>query len=100
MKPMSSKNFARGIVWAAAMAGLVSSVERSAAADYWVPSPDAVPGLPEEKVEFAFNWYVRGDLAYAAETYPKIAPDSTFVSSLSGLNTYSAGVGGGYKVND
>ena len=71
---MSSKNFARGVVWAAAMAALVSFVERSAAADYWVPSPEPVPALPEEKVEFASNWYVRGDLAYAAETYPKIAP--------------------------
>jgi hypothetical protein len=96
MKPMSSKNFVRGIVWAAAIAGLVS---RGAL---------GCGGLlgaftrrrPEEKVEFASNWYVRGDLTYAAETYPKIAPDSTFVSSPSVLNTYSAGGGCGYKVND
>lgn len=97
---MSSNIFARGIVWAAAMAGVVSLVERTAAADYWMTSPNAVPVLPEEKVEFASNWYVRGDLAYARETFPKIAPDFTFGASPSILNTYSAGAGGGYKVNN
>jgi hypothetical protein len=42
----------------------------------------------------------RGDLAYAQETYPEIAPDSTFVSSPSVLNAYSVGAGFGHKVND
>jgi opacity protein-like surface antigen len=100
MKPMSSRDFARGIVWAAAMAGLLSLAERATGADYVVPSQDFVPASPEEKVEFASNWYVRGDLAYAQETYPQIAPDSTFDSSPSVLNTYSVGAGFGYKIND
>jgi opacity protein-like surface antigen len=100
MKPMSSKCFARNMVWAAAVAGFVCFVERSSAADYWVPPGDGVPALPDGKVEFASNWYVRGDLAYAQETFPKIAPDSTFAASPSVLNSYSAGVGGGYKIND
>jgi opacity protein-like surface antigen len=100
MKPMSSKNFARGIMGAVAMAGLVSFVERSAAADYWGSSQDGDPALPADKVEFASNWYVRGDLAYAQETFPKIAPDFSFDASPSVLNTYSAGAGAGYKVNN
>jgi hypothetical protein len=58
------------------------------------------PGADSRKVEFASNWYVRGDLAYAQETYPEIAPDSTFVSSPSVLNTYSVGAGFGYKINN
>jgi hypothetical protein len=72
MKRMSSKNFARNMVWAAAVAGFVSFVERSVAADYWVPPGDGVPALSHDKVQFASNWYVRGDLAYAQETYPKL----------------------------
>ncbi len=68
-------------------------------ADYAASSPDFVPVPTQEKVEFASNWYVRGDLAYAQETYLEIAPDSTF-SSPSVLNTYSVGAGLGYKVND
>jgi hypothetical protein len=97
MKPMSSKNFARGIMGAVAMAGLVSFVERSAAADYWGSSQDGDPALPADKVEFASNWYVRGDLAYAQETFPKIAPDFSFDASPSELNTYSAGAGAGTR---
>lgn len=97
---MSSRNFMHGIVWAAATAGIVSFVGHSAAEDYWMPSPDHVPAHSDEKVEFASNWYVRGDLAYAQETFPKIAPDFSFDSSSSALNTYRAGAGMGYKVND
>jgi opacity protein-like surface antigen len=52
----------------------------------------------QENIEFASKWYVRGGLTYAQETYPEIAPDSTF-SSPSVLNTDSVGAGLGYKVN-
>jgi opacity protein-like surface antigen len=103
MKPMSSKIFARGIgAVAVAMAGVLTLAGRATGADYdyGVPSPDFLQAPPQNKVEFASNWYVRGDLAYAAETFPKIAPDSTFGSSPSVLNTYSVGAGMGYKVND
>src|ERR1019366_6549445 len=94
MKPMSSKIFARGIgAVAVAMAGVLTLAGRATGADYdyGVPSPDFLQAPPQNKVEFASNWYVRGDLAYAAETFPKIAPDSTFGSSPSVLNTYSVG---------
>jgi opacity protein-like surface antigen len=50
--------------------------------------------------------YVRGDIAYAQETYPNI-PLSSISDSIppvgsipSVLNTYSAGAGMGYKVNN
>ena len=97
---MSSKIFARGIVGVAAMAGLVSLADSAIGADYAAPSADFVPPPIADKVEFASNWYIRGDLAYAQETFPKFALDSVFPSSPSVLNSYSAGAGVGYKVND
>lgn len=97
---MSSRIFARSIVGVAAMAGLVSLADRAIGADYAAPSADFVPPPIADKVEFASNWYIRGDLAYAQETFPKFAIDSVFPSSPSVLNSYSAGAGVGYKVND
>ena len=109
---MRSKVFARGIVGAAAMAGVLTLAERATGADYDYggPSPDFIQTPHQDKVEFASNWYVRGDLAYAAETFPKISsgftfdpsiyPAFTFGPSSSVLNTFSAGAGMGYKVNN
>lgn len=97
---MSSDIFSRGIVRAAAMAGLLTFAGQATGAEYGVPAPDFFTGQPNNKVEFASNWYVRGDLAYARETYPKIAPNFTFDSTPSVLNTFSAGAGGGYKFNN
>jgi opacity protein-like surface antigen len=81
-------------------------------ADYEQPFPPPAPTY--DMVEFASGWYVRGDIAYAQETFPKIAPSfavdplqppiilpATIVSqSHSPLNSYSAGAGMGYKVNN
>jgi opacity protein-like surface antigen len=112
MKPMRSKVFARGIVGAAAMAGVLTLAERATGADYDYggPSPNFIPAPHQDKVEFASGWYVRGDLAYAAETFPKlssnytvdpsISPAFAFDPSSSVLNTFSAGAGMGYKVNN
>ncbi|MFZ0496048.1 MAG: outer membrane beta-barrel protein [Methylocella sp.] len=103
---MKSKDLTRNIALAAAMigvlplAGLYALAEPAAGADFGQPFPGpAAPAPLDDRVEFASNWYVRGDLAYAQETFPDIAP-FTFGSSPSMLNTYSAGVGGGYKVNN
>ncbi len=65
-------------------------------ADYGQPIPPPAPTY--DMVDFASGWYVRGDIAYAHETFPKIQP--MFGSTPSVLNTYSAGAGMGYKVND
>jgi opacity protein-like surface antigen len=105
MTLMNSKDLARNIALAAAigvlpLAGLCVLAEPAASADFGQPFPGlAAPAPHEDMVEFASNWYVRGDLAYAQETFPNIAP-FTFGSSPSVLNTYSADIGGGYKVND
>lgn len=103
---MKSKVLARNIAMAAAMigvlplAGLCTLAEPAAGADFEQPFPGFVAPAPRaDKVEFASNWYVRGDLAYAQETFPDIAP-FTFGSSPSVLNTFSAGIGAGYKVNN
>ena len=103
---MNSTDMARNIATAAAMigvlplAGLCALAEPAAGADFGQPFPGlAAPAPRADMVEFASNWYVRGDLAYAQETFPNIAPFA-FGSSPSVLNTFSAGVGGGYKVNN
>ncbi|HUB63629.1 MAG TPA: outer membrane beta-barrel protein [Methylocella sp.] len=109
---MSSNIFARGVIGVAAMAGLLSLAERAIGADYDYggQSPGFIPAPIDDKVDFASNWYVRGDLAYAAELFPKLsaaytsdpalAPAYTLNPSPSVLNSYSAGAGFGYKVNN
>ena len=64
----------------------------AAGADFGQPFPGLAPPLAADRVEFASNWYVRGDLAYAQETYPNIAPFTS--ASPSVLNTFSAGSAG------
>ncbi|MCI0736733.1 MAG: outer membrane beta-barrel protein [Beijerinckiaceae bacterium] len=99
---MTCKDFSRKLPLALALAGFVSLAAAgylpapAAGADFRQPFPDLVP--LDDRVEFASNWYVRGDIAYARETYPRITP--TFSLAPSVLNTYSAGAGFGYKVND
>ncbi len=102
---MNSKDLTRNIALAAAMigvlplAGLCALAEPAAGADFGQPFPGfADPAPRADRVEFATNWYMRGDLAYAQETFPNVAP-FTFGSSPSALNSYSAGVGMGYQVN-
>jgi hypothetical protein len=71
MTPMNSKDLARDIVLAAAifgvlpLAGLCALAEPTAGADFGQPFPGfAAPAPLADRVEFASNWYVRGDLAY------------------------------------
>jgi opacity protein-like surface antigen len=106
MTLMKAIDLARNVVLAAPMigvlplAGLCALAEPAAGADFGQPFPGfAAPAPLADRVEFASNWYVRGDLAYAQETFPNISP-FTFGSSPSALNTYSADIGGGYKVNN
>jgi opacity protein-like surface antigen len=65
-------------------------------ADYEQPLPPPAPTY--DMVDFASGWYVRGDVAYAQETFPQIAPTLDLIPAI--LNSYSAGVGMGYRVND
>lgn len=81
-------------------------------ADYERDFPPPAPTY--DMVEFASGWYVRGDIAYAQETFPKVAPafavdplqppillPATLLNpSRSLLNSFSAGAGTGYKVNN
>src|SRR6202011_5234684 len=103
MTLMNSKDLARNIALAAAMigvlplAGLCALARPAAGAVFGQPYPGLA--APAPLVEFVSNWYVRGDLAYAQETFPNISPFA-FGSSPSALNTYSAGAGMGYKVNN
>jgi len=92
---MNSKDLARNIALAAAMIGIVpmaalcNLAEPAAGADFGQPFPGlATPAPLDDRVQFASNWYVRGDLAYAQETLPTISPV---------LNTFSANIGGGIQ---
>jgi opacity protein-like surface antigen len=104
MTLMNSKDLARNIALAAAaigilsLAGLCALAVPAVGADFGQPFPGfAAPAPLDDRVEFASNWYIRGDLAYSQETFPT---DFAFASSPSVLNTFSAGVGMGYKVNN
>lgn len=99
---MNRKDFSPKKVLVLAAAGLIPLAAAanwpspSQAADYGQPVPEPPPAY--DMVDFASGWYVRGDIAYARETFPDITP--VFGSTPSVLNTYSAGAGMGYKIND
>jgi opacity protein-like surface antigen len=117
---MNSKDLAKKIASTVAMAGAVPLVAwcglamPAAGADFGQPFPGLPAPVPlDQNVGFASGWYVRGDLAYAAETFPQVSsagtgdptvramyPAFTFDPSSQVLNTYSAGAGLGYKVNN
>jgi opacity protein-like surface antigen len=105
MTLMNSRYLVRNISLAAVMIGILplaalcNLAVPAAGADFDQPVPDFPPPPAPDMVEFATNWYVRGDLAYAQETFPNISP-FTLGSSPSMLNSFSAGIGGGYKVNN
>jgi opacity protein-like surface antigen len=101
---MNPKDLAKKIASTVAMAGAVPLAAwcglamPAAGADFGPPFPSlAAPAPREDLVDFASNWYIRGDLAYSQETFPT---DLTSGSSSPVLNTFSAGIGGGYKVNN
>jgi opacity protein-like surface antigen len=96
---MNCKEFQPKVALALAMIGFAEMGSFSLparGADYERPFPPPAPAY--DMVEFASGWYVRGDIAYAQETFPNIQP--TFGSTPSVLNTYRTGAGMGYKVND
>jgi opacity protein-like surface antigen len=99
---MNRKNFTRkhalalATIGFAPLAALGDLSLPAKGADYGQPLPPPAPTY--DMVDFASGWYVRGDVAYAQETFPQIQP--TFGSTPSVLNSYSTGAGMGYKVND
>ena len=72
---MNSKDLARDIVLAAAMigvlplAGLCALAQPAAGADFGQPFPGFAAPAPLDDRVSPGNWYVRGDLAYAQETF-------------------------------
>lgn len=83
----------------ATFAGFLSLAGAAIAADYDTPPPNYFPPQLQDKVDFASNWYVRGDLAFAQQSFPVVTTPS-LGSTPGELNTYSIGAGLGYKVND
>jgi opacity protein-like surface antigen len=56
--------------------------------------PDSAPVQP---VEFGTGWYIRGDAAFARDSLPNVDPYGLFPTGSSLQNTYSFGLGAGYK---
>ncbi len=52
---------------------------------------------PTQPVEFGTGWYIRGDVAYARDSLPNINNFGFFPDTSAFRNTYSLGLGGGYK---
>jgi opacity protein-like surface antigen len=108
---MNCKEFQPKVALALAMivfAAMANFSLPARGADYERPFPPPAPTY--DMVEFASGWYVRGDIAYAQETFPKISSLATFDPTLSpafainqsqsSLNSFSTGAGMGYKVNN
>jgi hypothetical protein len=60
-------------------------------ADYQQPFPDLAPTY--DKVDFASGWYVRGDIAYAQESFPAITPALALTRPCSTLTARGPGWG-------
>ena len=78
-----------------AFAALVPGLAR--AAD--MPMAPPLDAVEEERVTFGTGWYLRGDIAAASEV--KVAVGNVIVPTKNEtFNSWSIGVGGGYKYND
>lgn len=82
----------------AAMLAMATLPTRTMAADldqlFVATPPDSAPVQP---VEFGTGWYLRGDVAYANDSVPPLAPNlSQFLSSSRQAN-FNADLGFGYK---
>lgn len=63
---------------------------------------DATPpeAMPTQPVEFGTGWYIRGDLAYANDSVPPLAPGLTKFLSAARQPNFNADLGFGYKFNN
>jgi opacity protein-like surface antigen len=86
----------------AACAALVAGSAKLEAADlgsFFGGSTPPDASEPEQPVEFGTGWYLRGDVAYARDSLPEVDSFGVFYTGQSPRNTYSLGIGGGYKFN-
>lgn len=68
------------------------------AADFGFTDPNVtLPSTQTQPVDFGSGWYIRGDVAYALDTLPEISDWGIFPNTSSWRNTYSLGLGAGYK---
>src|SRR4051812_4339191 len=92
-------DFFRGLLMPAAALAFASLAPMIArAADMLPPAPSLDP-VEEERVTFGTGWYLRGDVGIANETKLSVGA-ITLPSSKDFANSWSAGLGFGYKYND
>lgn len=87
--------FASAVAATLATAALPASALAADLDSLFVASPPS--SMPTEPVEFGTGWYLRGDVAFARDSLPNVDPDGLFPANSSPHNTYSLGLGGGYK---
>ena len=69
------------------------------AADFGL-SPDPAGQLADPAVELGTGWYLRGDVGFARDTFPKLSNDLNLIPRITTKNGWSVGLGGGYKFNN
>lgn len=101
---MSSPGYCRPMIAlasaAATMIGVAALPHRAAAADLDSMFTGAPQPAETQPVEFGTGWYLRGDLAYANDSVPPLAPNLTQFLSSSRQANFNADLGFGYKFNN
>jgi opacity protein-like surface antigen len=91
----SPGSLVRSLVGALALLAAMAASAATAADLGLPPLPEEAPPV-DDRVEFGTGWYIRGDLAYARDSLPNIGELGTYPNA-SPRNTFSMGLGGGYK---
>ena len=80
---------------------IVSASTLSAmAADFGAPPPVVEAQAAEPQLEFATNWYIRGDLGVTRVQGPQLSSDTTFTGAAKPKTGWDVSAGFGYKLND
>jgi opacity protein-like surface antigen len=88
------------LITATAMIAGINITTTAQAADMAAPFGAMPQAVNEPQVEFGTGWYLRGDVAAALDTMPKLNTDGTFGLNSKKQNGYSATAGIGYKFNN
>ena len=92
-------DFSRGRMMQIAALAFASLVPTLSYAADLLPQAPSLEAVDEERVTFGTGWYLRGDIAGAKDTKVSIG-GAMLPTSSDFLNSWSAGLGFGYKYNE